>query len=261
MIGRAPCWSEVGSVPRHVAIIMDGNGRWAELLGRPRHEGHRAGSDAVRRAVRTCRRLGVRALTLYAFSEQNWERPQNEVEALMGLLREFLVSERNEILDHAIRLRAVGALSRLPPHVRSVLEPLSRESEDHRGMTLSLALSYGGQEEITNAAREMAERVARGELAADGITIDSFARAMPSMDVGPVDLLIRTSGEQRLSNFLLWGAAYAELYFCSTLWPEFGEDDLFRAFSAYQSRERRFGLVHAEGSRSEVGAVPSPPHA
>ena len=180
----------------------------------------------------------------------------------MGLLREFLVSERGEILDHAIRLRAVGSLSRLPPHVRSVLEPLSMESEGHRGMTLSLALSYGGREEITNAAREMAERVARGELAPDGITIDSFESAMSSMDVGPVDLLIRTSGEQRLSNFLLWGVAYAELYFCSTLWPDFGEDDLYRAISVYQSRDRRFGLVcEREGSRSELGAVPSPPHA
>lgn len=233
----------VDRVPQHVAIIMDGNGRWAELLGKPRQDGHRAGSEAVRRTVRACRRVGVRALTLYAFSEQNWGRPTEEVSALMGLLREFLVSERSEILDHAIRLRAVGAISRLPPLVRSVLEPLRNESADHQGMTLSLALSYGGQEEITEAARTLAVRVRDGELNPEDITPQLMEQEVDSMHVGPVDLLIRTGGEQRISNFLLWGAAYAELVFRKALWPDFSEHDLFQAIAAYQARERRFGKV------------------
>jgi len=238
---------------------MDGNGRWAEQLGRPRPEGHREGSDAVRRTVRASRRLGLGALTLYAFSAQNWERPQTEVEALMGLLREFLQSERDEILDHAIRLRAVGRVERLPPSVREVLDPLAEESADNRGMTLSLALSYGGLEEITDAARSLSRDVAEGRIAPEDVDQRRMAAAMPSMDVGPVDLLIRTGGEQRISNFLLWGAAYAELYFSPTLWPEYSEADLCEAIAAYQRRDRRFGRVAPSSCESQV--IHGPAHA
>ncbi|MBC7171725.1 MAG: di-trans,poly-cis-decaprenylcistransferase, partial [Polyangiaceae bacterium] len=230
-------------LPKHVAIIMDGNGRWAQSLGRVRTSGHEQGSHAVRRIVRSSRRLGVEALTLYAFSEQNWNRPPYEVSALMELLRRFLVSERDELLDNGIRLRAIGRTSRLPERVREVLEPLAEETKDLTGMTLSLALSYGGREELVDAARIIAERAQRGELDpadVDEALIDSL---LASSDVGPVDLMIRTGGEQRVSNFLLWGAAYAELHFTPKLWPDFEEADLYAAVAAFQGRERRFGLV------------------
>ncbi len=234
---------------------MDGNGRWAQQLGRPRPEGHRRGSDAVRRTVRACRRLGIDALTLYAFSEQNWDRPREEVDALMGLLREFLESERAEILDNAIRLRAVGRIERLPPSVRGVLDPLMEESASNRGMTLTLALSYGGREEIADAARALAQRAAAGDLDAATVDETTLAAEMPSMRVGPVDLLIRTGGEQRISNFLLWGAAYAELYFSPALWPDYDERDLYEAIAAYQARDRRFGRVSSVGATDSRAAA------
>lgn len=234
---------EARNLPRHVGIIMDGNGRWAESRGEPREAGHKAGSDAVRRIVRVARRLGLDALTLYAFSEQNWARPQGEVEALMGLLREFLVSERGEILDNDIRLVAIGDLSRLPAFVRDVLDPLRDASKEKQKMTLALALSYGGREEIAAAARQLAIECAQGRL--DPSTIDAklLGERLPSLGVGDPDLIIRTGGEYRISNFLLYGAAYAELAFTDRLWPDFDEGDLFRAIASYQKRERRFGQV------------------
>jgi undecaprenyl diphosphate synthase len=234
---------EARNLPRHIGIIMDGNGRWAEQRGEPREAGHKAGSAAVRRIVRVCRRLGLDALTLYAFSEQNWARPSGEVEALMGLLREFLVSERDEILGNDIRLVAIGDISRLPEGVRDVLDPLRKESAQGTKMTLALALSYGGREEIAAVARDLAREVAAGRL--DPATIDDamVSARIPSLGVGDPDLIIRTGGELRLSNFLLYGAAYAELSFFDRLWPEFTEDDLFAAIAGYQRRERRFGLV------------------
>jgi undecaprenyl diphosphate synthase len=234
---------EARNLPRHVGIIMDGNGRWAECRGEPREAGHKAGSAAVRRIVRVSRRLGLDALTLYAFSEQNWARPTGEVDALMGLLREFLVSERDEILHNDIRLVAIGDISRLPEGVREVLDPLRRASADRSKMTLALALSYGGREEIAAAARELAKEAASGRL--DPATIDAatLGARLPSLGVGDPDLIIRTGGEFRLSNFLLYGAAYAELAFFDRLWPDFTEDDLFAAIASFQKRERRFGLV------------------
>ena len=254
MVRDAVSLVEVRRLPGHVAIIMDGNGRWAQQLGRPRPEGHRRGSDAVRRTVRAARRLGIRALTLYAFSEQNWDRPRDEVSALMGLLREFLLSERAEILDNAIRLRAVGRVDRLPPTVRDVLDPLVAESATGSGMTLSLALSYGGREEIADAARTLASRVASGVITPDAIDEAAVASVMPSMEAGAVDLLIRTGGEQRISNFLLWGVAYAELYFSPTLWPDYVERDLYDAIAAYQSRDRRFGRVSSVSQADDPAA-------
>jgi undecaprenyl diphosphate synthase len=234
---------EARNLPRHIGIIMDGNGRWAESRGEPREAGHRAGSAAVRRIVRVCRRLGLDALTLYAFSEQNWGRPTGEVDALMGLLREYLVTERDEILGNDIRLVAIGDVSRLPEGVREVLDPLRKASEGARRMTLALALSYGGREEIAAVARDLARAAAAGEI--DPATIDdaTVSARLPSMGAGDPDLIIRTGGELRLSNFLLYGAAYAELAFFDRLWPDFTEDDLFTAIAGFQGRERRFGQV------------------
>jgi len=234
---------DLGRLPAHVAIIMDGNGRWAEHRGALRPVGHRHGSDSVRRIVRASRRLGLRALTLYAFSEQNWQRPSFEVEALMELLREFLVSERSEILDHGIRLTSIGRTDRLPPRVLEVLRPLEAESAHHTGMTLCLALSYGGREELADTMHSIAERVARRELMPEQVDETLIDRTLPSMALGPVDLLVRTGGERRISNFLLWNAAYAELVFSDRLWPEFEVEDLFSAIADYQSRDRRFGKV------------------
>ncbi len=235
---------EARNLPAHIGIIMDGNGRWAQLRGRERVEGHREGSRAVRRIVRTARRLGVRALTLYAFSEQNWARPELEVDALMHLLREFLLSERDEILDNGIRLNAIGNLGRLPAIVRTVLDPLQRDSSTHDGMTLTLALSYGGREEIANAARELAREVAAGTMSAEDIDEKALHSRMPSLaGVGDPDLVIRTGGERRISNFLLYGLAYAELHFADVLWPDFMEEHLYEAIASFQARERRFGLV------------------
>lgn len=247
-----------GRLPKHVAIVMDGNGRWAESLGSPRAHGHETGSEAVRRIVTACRELGVEALTLYAFSEQNWQRPEEEVHALMCLLREFLASERREILDNAIRLRAVGRIERLPELVREVLDPLVQESRDNEGMVLTLALSYGGREEIADAARKLAHDVAAGRLNPDDVDEKTLAARLPSMRVGPVDLLIRTGGEQRVSNFLLWGLAYAELYFSEKLWPDMEAQDLHDAISAYQQRQRRFGRVLSDDVAPDSKALPSP---
>jgi undecaprenyl diphosphate synthase len=241
---------EARNLPRHVGIIMDGNGRWAELRGEPREAGHKAGSAAVRRIVRVCRRLGLDALTLYAFSEQNWARPVGEVEALMGLLREFLVSERDEILHNDIRLVAIGDLSRLPEGVREVLDPLRHASSDNGKMTLALALSYGGREEIAAAARELAMEAVAGKLDPSTIDAATLGARLPSLGVGDPDLIIRTGGEFRISNFLLYGAAYAELAFFDRLWPDFTEDDLFAAIGSYQRRERRFGLVGKQAARA-----------
>jgi undecaprenyl diphosphate synthase len=234
---------EARNLPSHIGIIMDGNGRWAQQRGLPRREGHREGSDAVRRVVRAARRLGIRALTLYAFSEQNWARPEDEVDALMLLLREFLLSERDELLDNGIKLHAVGNLGRLPSLVRAVLDPLRNETDANDSMTLTLALSYGGREEIADAARQLSRKVAEGSLDPNDITPERMRALMPSLAVGDPDLVIRTGGERRISNFLLFGLAYAELYFDDTHWPDFGSAELHRAIASYQARERRFGLV------------------
>ena len=236
-------WVEARNLPSHVGIIMDGNGRWAQQRGQPRAIGHREGSQAVRRTVRAARRLGLRALTLYAFSEQNWARPEDEVDALMELLREFLLTERDELLDNGIRLQAVGNLGRLPGVVRAVLDPLRDDTAHNGQMTLTLALSYGGREEIAAAAREMAVAVASGRMHPEDVTAEAMRMRMPSLAVGDPDLVIRTGGERRISNFLLYGLAYAELYFEDALWPDYGARELYAAVASYQARERRFGRV------------------
>jgi undecaprenyl diphosphate synthase len=246
------------NLPGHVGIIMDGNGRWAQARGQGRALGHREGAAAVRRTVRAARRLGLKALTLYAFSEQNWARPEEEVDALMQLLRDFLLSERDEIIDNGIRLNAIGNLGRLPALVRGILDPLRSESAGNDQMVLTLALSYGGREEIASAARELARAVAAGRIRPDDVTTDSLRAHMPSLSVGDPDLVIRTGGERRISNFLLYGLAYAELYFADVLWPDFAERDLFAAIGSYQARERRFGLVGEPAPASPERAPDAP---
>ena len=242
---------DVSRLPRHVAIIMDGNGRWAQARGKPRTVGHERGADAVRATMRAARRLGIPALTLYAFSEQNWDRPEAEVNALVDLLCECLVSERNELVDNEIRLSAIGRLHKLPERARAKLSSLMSETQSFDGMTLTLALSYGGREELIDATRELARRARDGSLDPNDIDQSAVDALLPSMSVGPVDLMIRTGGEQRISNFLLWGSAYAEFYFTDELWPDFEANSLYCAIEAYQARERRFGLVPGTEPSSE----------
>ena len=233
-------------LPRHVAIIMDGNGRWAQRRGLPRVEGHRRGAKSVKEVVRAARELGLRALTLYAFSSQNWDRPPEEVATLMQLLRDYVIDERAEIMDNGIRLIAIGEVERLPDFVREPLEALMRDSAGNRDMTLCLALSYGGRESIVSATRALCELVARGAIRPEDVTPERFSAALQTGGLPQLDLLVRTSGEERLSNFLLWESAYAELYFTDTFWPEFGRDDLIEALRSYGGRERRFGLTREQ---------------
>jgi len=226
-------------LPRHVAIIMDGNGRWAEARGLPRLAGHREGSESVRAVTREARRIALEALTLYAFSAQNWSRPPDEVQGLMELLAEYLDSERAEIMDNDIRLHAIGELHRLPDFVNERLERMQRESQRNRGMTLTLALSYDAREDVAQAARR---------AAAEGAPIDQAAIDARLWTAGlpELDLLVRTSGERRISNFLLWQSAYAEFAFPEVLWPDFRELEFLQVVSDFQSRERRFGLTGAQ---------------
>ncbi len=229
-------------LPRHVGIIMDGNGRWARSRGLPRGEGHERGADAVRTVVRAARKMGIGALTLFAFSSQNWDRPPEEVFHLMELLRRYLHEEREEILENGIRLVSVGQTERLPAHVRAPLEDLKAASAGNRDMILCLALSYGGRETIAAAARKVGRACREGRLDPDAITPEVFEGFMESSRLlPPLDLLIRTSGEHRVSNFFLWELAYAELHFTETMWPDFGREDLVEALVDYARRERRFG--------------------
>jgi undecaprenyl diphosphate synthase len=233
-------------LPRHVAIIMDGNGRWAQRRGLPRVDGHRRGAKSVKEVVRAAREVGLGALTLYAFSSQNWDRPPDEVATLMQLLRDYVIDERAEIMDNGIRLIAIGDVDRLPDFVREPLEALMRDSAGNRAMTLCLALSYGGRESIVSAARALCELATRGALRPEDLTEDRFSAALQTGGLPQLDLLIRTSGEERLSNFLLWEAAYAELYFTDTHWPDFGREHLLLALESFDGRERRFGLTREQ---------------
>ncbi len=237
-------------VPRHIGIIMDGNGRWAEAHGKPRFEGHREGSNSVRDVTRCCRRIGVSALTLYAFSSQNWNRPPDEVAGLMELLREYLLQERQEILDNGIRLHAVGEIDKLPRYVSEPLNELRAASAHHTDMTLTLALSYGGQEELLVAMRSLGQQIEAGTLSPQKIDLSTLSQALWTGSLPPLDLIIRTSGEQRLSNFMLWHSAYAELMFSDVAWPDFRSEALLRCLQAFQTRERRFGLTSAQLRRA-----------
>jgi len=230
-------------LPRHVGIIMDGNGRWAQSRKLPRVSGHREGAKAVNRVVTHCRKRGIEVLTLFAFSSQNWVRPTLEVQALMALLTHYINTERTTILENRIRLTTIGDIASLPDVPRSALLRLIEDSSCNTEMTLCLALSYGGRDELVSGARSIARRCSSGELDWSSVDEKVFADSLWSSDLGDLDLLIRTSGELRISNFMLWSAAYAEFFFCDRLWPDFGESDLEEAFTAFGRRNRRFGDV------------------
>ncbi len=232
--------------PRHVAIIMDGNGRWAEARGLERAEGHAEGATAVREAVRTCREQGIEYLTLYAFSNANWQRPSLEVEALMRLLVEFAESEKAELREQGIRVNVVGEVEDLPTHTRRAVEHVIDYCADGERMTLSLALSYGGRQDIVNAARALAVRARAGLVLPEEIDESFFHKEMTTQSLPDVDLLIRTGGEARLSDFLLFEAAYAELMFLPVMWPDFKEDLLIDCVRQYATKERRFGRTSAQ---------------
>jgi undecaprenyl diphosphate synthase len=230
-------------IPRHVAIIMDGNGRWAERHGLSRVEGHRAGREALRHVLRGACECGIGILTLYAFSTENWRRPADEVHALMALLLESLDGEAQELHTNGVRFRASGLVEEMPPAVQDAIRRVASLTQDNRTITLNLALNYGGRRELTEAVRRIARAVAADALAPDAIDEQTIARHLFSPDLPDPDLLIRTGGEQRLSNFLLWQAAYTELYFTDVPWPEFTPAHLVDAVASYQARERRFGGV------------------
>ncbi len=230
-------------LPQHIAIIMDGNGRWAERHAMGRVLGHRKGAHAVRSTVKACRRIGVRCLTLYAFSMENWLRPRTEVRALLSLLEDYLETETGEMMAQDIRLTAIGNLSSLgEPISRKLAESIARTAENN-GMVLNLALSYGGRDEIVAAAGRIASDVVAGTIVPDQVTKELFGRYLYTTGLPDPDLLIRTGGECRISNFLLWQMAYTEFYFTEVLWPDFRERHLLRAIVDYQQRERRFGLT------------------
>ena len=230
-----------GVLPRHLAIIMDGNGRWARQRRLPRIAGHTSSRETVRRVVRCCARLQIPVLTLYTFSQENWKRPEFEVRALMKLLEDVLESEYLELADNNIRLTAMGCVDVLPGSTRRKLEETRSRLASNTGMILNLALSYGGRREIVDAALRLADDLRSGRVRAEDVGEEHFARCLYRPELPDPDFLIRTSGEKRLSNFLLWQLAYAELYFTDVLWPDFSEEDLLLALRDFQSRERRFG--------------------
>jgi len=234
-------------LPRHIAIIMDGNGRWAKARGLPRIAGHRRGADAVRRTLEAAGELGVPYLTLFGFSSENWKRPHDEVDDLMGLLRHYLRGEIAELHRNGVRLRVIGDRGRLSADIVALIENAEALTRDNQSINLTVALSYGGRAEIVAAARAVAAKAAAGRLAPEAIDEALIAAHLFTADLPDPDLLIRTSGEQRISNFLLWQCAYAELVFTKTLWPDFGRADLEQAITEFSGRERRYGT--SVGSR------------
>lgn len=241
------------AVPRHVAIIMDGNNRWAKRRGLPGSAGHKAGVECIREVLRCCREQGIEVLTLFAFSSENWQRPSAEVSALMRLFSTYLGSEVKKLHRDDVRLRFIGERSRLKPALQQRMAEAEQLTAANGGATLVIAVDYGGQWDIAQAARTLAQRVARGELAPEQIDEQLFDSAVAMADLPRPDLLIRTAGEQRISNFLLWQLAYTELHFTDTLWPDFGERDMLAAIAAYGRRDRRFG-GRRERSVDEVSA-------
>lgn len=228
-------------VPRHVAIIMDGNGRWAKARHLPRVAGHRAGVEAVRRVTRAARSLGIEALTLYAFSSENWRRPESEIGDLMGLLRVFIRSDIDEMVRENVRLRVIGDHHRFAPDLVRLVDDAVARTAGNTGPLLVIALNYGAQSELARIAQQLAEEARAGDLDPSVIDCELIEQRLDTSDLPPLDLLIRTSGEQRLSNFLLWQAAYAELLFVDTLWPDFNEASLADAVAAFGQRQRRYG--------------------
>ncbi len=233
----------MNKIPEHVAIIMDGNGRWAKSRGWPRIKGHEAGAESIKVVLREARKLGIKYLTLYAFSVENWNRPSLEIKALMQLLATFLKKEEKELHDNQTRLRVIGRVSDLPKNVQKELKRVMEATSHYTEAQLVLSLSYGGRTEIANAARQIAEKVKAGELDPADITEDTVASHLYAPDIPDPELLIRTSGEMRVSNFLLWQISYSEIYVTDVLWPDFREAELNEAIDNYASRNRRFGGV------------------
>jgi undecaprenyl diphosphate synthase len=230
-------------LPRHIAVIMDGNGRWARKRSLERIMGHRRGMESVRRVVKACRELGIEVLSLYAFSTENWRRPTAEVRSLMLLLKHYIQAEIEALHDNNICVRAVGSLAKLPPDVHRLIESGVEKTRHNSGMVLNVALSYSGRDEIVRAVVRIAEKVQNHELQAADITEQLFAGHLDTADLPDPDLLIRTSGELRISNFLLWQIAYTELYVTDVLWPDFTDEELYKAIADYQHRSRRFGRI------------------
>ncbi len=235
-------------LPKHIAVIMDGNGRWAEARGLPRIAGHREGLKSVREVITLCRELGIGALTIYAFSLENWNRPAPEITALMGLLEHYLRAERDNLIEKGIRFRSIGRTDLLPSSATEWVRSIERDTAHLEKMVLTVALSYGGRSEIVDAARGVARDCKAGKVQPDDIDEHVFEGYLSTQDLPDPDLLIRTSGETRISNFLLWQLAYTELYFTPTLWPEFRRRDAILALLEYQRRERRFGRVSGAAS-------------
>jgi undecaprenyl diphosphate synthase len=229
--------------PRHVAIIMDGNGRWAHSHGLPRGEGHRRGVEALRRAVRFAARRGIGFLTLFSFSSENWSRPNEEIEGLFNLVRVFIRSDLMELDRNDVRVRVIGERRALPPDIRGLIEEAEETTLANRGLQLMVAFNYGSRDEIVRAARRLAERVAAGDLDPEAIDHGSFERALDTAGIPDPDLIVRTSGEKRISNFLLWQAAYAEFIFLPVLWPDFDDEQFEAALAEFSRRERRYGGV------------------
>ena len=242
-MGALPSHADETRPPVHVAIIMDGNGRWARARGLPRTAGHRRGADSVRRAVETAREMGVPYLTLYGFSSENWKRPVTEIDDLMGLLRFYLRSEIAELRKNGVRVRVIGDRHKLPKDIVGLIDEAEETTADNTALNLIVALSYGSRAEIAGAARRIAEEVAAGRMEPDDVTEETVERHLATSEIPDPDLLIRTSGEQRLSNFLLWQCAYAELVFLDTLWPDFSREDFVGAIQEFQRRERRYGTA------------------
>ncbi|MBN1342302.1 MAG: isoprenyl transferase [Phycisphaerae bacterium] len=238
-------------LPRHIAVIMDGNGRWAQARGLPRIHGHRQGAKSVREIVQACSRLGLEALTLYSFSIENWKRPKDEVSSLMQLYAEYLVKERDELMETDTRLVQIGRRDNLPQNVIDELDRTMALSAGNSGLTLCLALNYGSRYEMVEAARRLAARVAAGELTVDQIDEERFSDSLYTAGLPDPDLLIRTAGEYRLSNFLLWQISYAEFYVTDVYWPDFRTEHLLKAIREYAHRERRFGEVPQFGGQSD----------
>jgi undecaprenyl diphosphate synthase len=235
-------------LPCHVAIIMDGNGRWARKRHLPREAGHVAGVSAVREIVRAASDIGLQNLTLYAFSSENWKRPITEVGALMGLFRAYFKSDLDELVDRGVRVRIIGNRSRVAKDIHEMIEDAERRTVENKGLNLTFAFDYGGQEEIVAAARELARAAKEGRLDPETINTDLFASRLFTSALPEPDLVIRTSGEHRLSNFLLWQSAYAELLFVDTLWPDFSREQFVSALEQFAQRERRFGAVATPGA-------------
>lgn len=228
-------------LPRHVAVIMDGNGRWARKRKRPRMEGHRAGAKSVREVVETCARLGIRFLTLYAFSKENWKRPKKEIDMLWKLLKDYLKSEDKVLVEKRFRLKVIGQMDGIPDDVRQELQRVEKLTEDHENLTIVLALNYGGRDEIVDAVKNILKEK---DLDVGSLDERTFSRFLYTNDIPDPDLLIRTSGELRVSNFLLWQIAYSEIWITKVLWPDFRKKQLLQALVDYQKRERRFGGIH-----------------